>query len=149
MKKIIFLMVLTAIFTVHTTSAQSFLDKIDKAVNKIDRASNSADKASKTGNKVMSLLGGKNKENVASTQTVIKITGIDLATLKAMNEIVETIKGVEASKMKFNAAQSTITVNHAGATDDFLSQLQPKAKAVFGDEHVTVLEDGLIEIQLK
>lgn len=147
MKKFIFITILGLLIGVSGASAQSFLDKLDKTVNQIDRASNSADKASKTGNKVLSLFGAKDKS--ADNKTVLQIAGIDLAALKNLNGIVESVKGVSATKMKFNAAKSTITVNHSGATEDLLANIQQKSKDIFGDEHVTALEEGLIEIKLK
>ncbi|MDO5523165.1 MAG: hypothetical protein Q4G48_03870 [Bacteroidia bacterium] len=147
MKKIIFITIIGLLIGVSGANAQSFLDKLDKAVNQIDRASKSADKASKTGNKVLSLLGGKDKS--ADNQTVLQISGIDLAALKNLNGIVESVKGVSATKMKFNAAKSVITVQHSGATEDLLANIQQASKDIFGDEHVTALEEGLIEIQLK
>lgn len=146
MKKIIFTSILGLIISVSGASAQSFLDKLDKTVNQIDRASKSADKASKTGNKVLSLFGAKDKS--ADNKTVLQISGIDLAALKNLNSIVESAKGVSATKMKFNAAKSTITAQHSGTTEDLLTNIQLKSKDIFGDEHVTALEEGLIEIQL-
>ena len=147
MKKFIFISVLGLLISVSGARAQSFLDKLDKTVNQIDRASKSADKASKTGNKVLSLLGAKDKS--ADNITVLQISGIDLAALKNLNGIVESVKDVSATKMKFNAAKSTVTVNHSGTTEDLLGLIQLKSKDIFGDEHVTALEEGLIEIQLK
>lgn len=147
MKKIIFITILGLLIGISGASAQSFLDKLDKTVNQIDRASKSADKASKTGNKVLSLLGAKDKS--ADNQTILQISGIDLAALKNLNGIVESVKGVSATKMKFNATISTITVEHSGATEELLANIQQKSKNIFGDEHVTALEEGLIEIQLK
>ena len=69
MKKFIFISILGLLISVSGARAQSFLDKLDKTVNQIDRASNSADRASKTGNKVLSLLGAKEKS--ADNKTVL------------------------------------------------------------------------------
>ncbi|WP_171017508.1 hypothetical protein [Sphingobacterium daejeonense] len=51
--------------------------------------------------------------------------------------------------MKFNAAKSTITVNHSGTTEELLTNIQLKSRDIFDDENVAALEEGLIEIQLK
>ncbi|VTP87419.1 Uncharacterised protein [Sphingobacterium daejeonense] len=61
----------------------------------------------------------------------------------------ESVKGVNETKMKFNAAKSTITVNHSGTTEELLTNIQLKSRDIFDDENVAALEEGLIEIQLK
>jgi len=147
MRKFIFTSILGFLISVSGAKAQSFLDKIDKAVNHIDRAAQSADKASKTGGKVRSLLN--KKQGAGANQTMLQISGIDLSKLKKLNGNVESVKGVNETKMKFNAAKSTITVNHSGTTEELLTNIQLKSKDIFDDENVAALEEGLIEIQLK
>jgi len=147
MRKFIFTSILGFLISVSGAKAQSFLDKLDKAVNHIERAAQSADKASKTGGKVRSLLN--KKQGAGANQTMLQISGIDLSKLKKLNGNVESVKGVNETKMKFNAAKSTITVNHSGTTEELLTNIQLKSRDIFDDENVAALEEGLIEIQLK
>ncbi len=148
MKKIIILSILGLVISLSGVNAQSFFDKIDNIANQVDKATKSADKVSKTGGKVMSLLGNKKGEEAAN-QTLISVSGINLMSLKNFNAIIESVKGVNETQMKFNAAKSTIIVNHSGSTEDLLTAIQPKSTEIFTDENIASLEDGLIEIKLK
>ncbi len=145
-----------ALFTlgISTTKAQSFFDKIDNAINKVDKASNTADRASNTGGKLGSLLGKKNKKNTAkatddNNKTVIKISGIDLTSLKKLDGIVSGVSGVTDTNMKYNAAASTITVIHTGSSAKLLDAIQPKAKNIFTDKNIEGFDEGIIEIKMK
>lgn len=148
MKKIILLSILGLVISLSGAHAQSFFDKIDNIANQVDKAAKSADKVSKTGSKVKSLLGSKKGEE-AVNQTVISVSGINLTALKNFNAIIESVKGVGSTEMKFNAAKSTIVVNHSGSTEDLLSAIQPKSAGIFTDDNIASFEEGLIEIKLK
>ncbi|MDD3789511.1 MAG: hypothetical protein PHO94_12565 [Petrimonas sp.] len=148
MKKIILLSILGLVISVSGANAQSFFDKIDNIANKVDKAAKSADKVSKTGGKVMSLFSSKKGEEAAH-QTTISVSGIGLTALKSLNAIVESAKEVSETQMKFNAAESTIVVNHSGSTEDLLMAIQPESTEIFTDENIVAFEDGLIKIKLK
>ncbi|WP_261512907.1 hypothetical protein [Chryseobacterium paludis] len=154
MKKIVFMSFALLVLSISTAKAQSFLDKIDRAVSKLDDASNTADKASKTGGKLSSLFGKKNKQNTAKVAednkiTIVKISNIDLANLKKLNEIISTCKGVSDTSMKYNSSLSTITVTHSGSSEKLLESVQPNAKNIFTDKNIESFDDGIIEIKMK
>lgn len=155
MKKIIFLSIALSVSSISMIKAQSFLDKIDNMVNKADNAANTADRASKTGGKISSLFGKKNKNKQAEDKasegstTVIKISKIDLVSLKKLNNIITDSKGVTSSNMKYNSASSSITVVHTGSTSKLLDNIQSKAKDIFTDKNIQGIDEGLIEINMK
>jgi len=139
------------LFGVASVSAQGILDKIDQTINKADRASNTADKAGKTGSKLSKLFGKKKvaEDSEAETKTVVSLSGVDFATLKSINEKVESTKGVTSSKMKFSTSGSTISLQHTGTTEDLLIALQKTNPAIFTEKNIEALEDGQISIKIK
>ena len=161
MKKLITVTLCLA-FGVASLSAQSFFDKIDNiaskvdnASRKVDRAANTAERANKTGGKLASMFGKKNKPDETKTtevaetmQTTINVSNASLATLKERNNIVNGLKGVESTQMKFNTNRSIIKVSHTGSTDDFLDKIQEKSKSIFTDKNVTDLDNGSISLKL-
>lgn len=154
MNKIVLMSFALITLSISTAKAQSFLDKIDNAINKVDKASNTADRASNTGGKVGSLFGKKNKKNTAkatedNNKTVIKISGIDLTSLKKLDGIISGINGVTDTGMKYNAAVSTLTVVHTGSSEKLLEAIQPKAKSIFTDKNIESFDEGSIEIKMK
>ncbi len=134
-----------------SASAQGVLDKIDRSLDKADRASNSTDRASKTGSKILGFFGKKKSaaDAAAETKTTIKLTGITFAALKSINENVQTVKGVESTKMKFSAAGSDILVQHTGSTEDLLKTLQKISPDIFHEKNIEGLEDGIIAVKIK
>ena len=127
--------------------AQSFLDKLDRTLNKVDRAANTADRAAGTGGKMMGLLG-KKKAGGAERQTVISINGIDMASCKTLNQDIQKAKNVSSTKMKYNAAGSSIIVAHNGTTDDLLQAIQ-QVSTVLADKNISGLEEGVISVEIK
>ncbi|REC47246.1 hypothetical protein [Chryseobacterium pennipullorum] len=154
MKKIVILSIVLSLSSISTAKAQSFLDKIDRAVDKVDRASNTADRASNTGRKLSSLFGKKNKKNTSKTNeietmTIIRISNIDLTSLKKIDGIISGTSGVTDTDMKYNANESIITVMHTGSSEMLLENIQPKAKSIFTDKNVESFDEGSIEIKIK
>ncbi len=131
--------------------AQNFLDKLDRTLNKIDKAANTADRAAGTGSKVMGLMGKKKNANGANAEahTVIAIEGIDMASLKSLNQSIQNAQGVAATKMKYGAAGSSIVVDHKGTTDQLLQIIQPLSNGILADKNITGLEDGTISVKVK
>jgi len=152
MKKITMTCAAILLFGFSTTKAQAILDKIDNASNRADRANHTADRAKTTGDKLLGIFGKKNKETAtaAESKTVIKVTGATLVSLKGINEKVQDSKGVTATKMKFsNTSGSSITVQHAGTTDDLLKALQKSSPDVFSEKNIEGLDDGEIAVKIK
>ena len=139
------------LFGFTTTQAQSVLDKIDNASNKADRANNSANRAKSTGDKILGLFGKKKDDGTAAvTKTTIKITGVTFASLKSINDKVQSCKGVTGTKMKFSSAgSSSITVQHSGTTDNLLKVLQKTSPDTFGEKNIEGLDDGEISVKIK
>jgi len=140
------------LFGLTSANAQGILDKIDRTLNKADRAANTADRSSQMGSKIGSLFGKKKGSSdvaAAETKTTIKLSGVNFTTLKSINDNVQASKGVESTKMKFNASGSTITVQHAGSTEDLLKTLQKASPAVFAEKNLESLDDGEISVKVK
>lgn len=153
----IFLSFVLLTASVSTIKAQSFLDKIDRAVSKVDNASNTADRASQTGGKVLSIFKRKNKNDsakkedasVSLNKTVFTVVNGSLTSVKNLNSIIENIKGVSSTQMKFNANKSSIVINHSGSTEDLLEKIQAKAQSIFTDKNIEGFDEGSIEVKLK
>lgn len=137
------------IFSFTTTRAQAVLDKIDKATDKADRAGRTADRTKSTGDKILSLFGKKKDGTASATKTTVKLSGVDFATLKSLNEKLQSTRGVESTKMKYSASGSSITLYHAGSTSDILKTLQKAAPDVFAEKNIDGMDDGEISVKLK
>lgn len=139
------------LFGVTSANAQGVLDKIENILNKADRATNTADKAAKTGQKATSLLAKKKgtEAETADTKTMLKLTGVNFAALKELNEKLQTAKGVESTKMKFSTAGSTILLQHTGSTEDLLKILQKTNPSLFADKNIDGMDDGEISVKVK
>lgn len=133
--------------------AQKILDKIDKATNNVDRGSDQADKVSKTASKVGRFFGiGKKKdkeETEKGDQIKIIIANGNLAYVKKLNTLVQTISGVSGSKMKFNKTESLITATFSGSAENLLTKIQAKSDSGIKDEDIMGIEDGQISIKAK
>ncbi len=150
MRKILIICFAILVFGISAANAQGVLDKIENILNKADRATNTADKAAKTGQKATSLLAKKGTEaEVATTKTTLKLSGVNFAELKELNEKLQTAKGVESTKMKFSATGSTIFLQHAGSTEDLLKILQKTNPILFADKNIEGMDDGEIAIKPK
>ncbi|GAA4303096.1 hypothetical protein [Compostibacter hankyongensis] len=151
MKKLIISCLAIALFGITSSKAQGLLDKVDNALNKVDRASNTAERAGGTSGKVFNLLKKKKDKAGEKTgsQTTVHISGIDFPTLKKLNGNIQACEGVTDTKMKFNAATSTIIVDHTGATEDLLKLMEQTSKDIFTEQNLEGLEDGNISINLK
>ncbi|GEM_PF-802744 len=151
MRKILIICFAILVFGVSAANAQGVLDKIENILNKADRATNTADKAAKTGQKATSLLAKKKgtEAEVATTKTTLKLSGVNFAELKELNEKLQTAKGVESTKMKFSATGSTIFLQHAGSTEDLLKILQKTNPILFADKNIEGMDDGEIAIKPK
>lgn len=150
MKKIASLCFAILVFGVTSTQAQGVLDKIENILNKADRATKTADKAAKTGQGAADLLAKKKGTSpAADSQTTIKLSGVSFAALKELNEKLQSAKGVESTKMKFSASGSTISLQHAGSTEDLLKTLQKTSPLIFADQYIEGMDDGEITVKLK
>jgi hypothetical protein len=132
--------------------AQGIFDKIDNALNKVDKASNAAGKTKGTGDKLLGFFSKKKKGDDATlsgTSTTININGIDFVALKTLNENIQKCKGVESTKIKYNATGSTVQVLHGGSSEDLLKLIQKSdSKDLFADKNLEGLEDGKIVLNL-
>jgi len=134
-------------FGLTNLQAQSIFDKVDQALNKVDKASNAADKTKGTSDK---LLGFFKKKDTGDTEamTTINIAGINLVTLKKLNETIQACKDVEDTKMKYSPSGSTILVAYDGSAEDLLTAIQASSKDIFTDEHIEGLDEHSISINL-
>lgn len=151
MKKITMICAAMILSGYTATKAQAVLDKIDRVSGQADRANNTAGRTKTTGDKIMGFFGKKNKDGTeaAGTKTTIKITGATLATLTGINTKIQNIKGVTGSKMKFSSSGgSSITVQHAGTTDELLKSLQKTSPDVFKEKNIEGLDDGEITVKI-
>ncbi|KQC00871.1 hypothetical protein [Pedobacter sp. Hv1] len=151
MKKIALICFAILVFGGTSVNAQGVLDKIENILNKADRATNTADKAAKTGQKATNLLAKKKgtEAEVAETKTTLKLTGVNFAALKELNEKLLIAKGVESTKMKFSATGSTILLQHVGSTEDLLKILQKTNPTIFADKNIDGMDDGEISVKVK
>jgi hypothetical protein len=149
MKKITIICAAVILFGTSAAKAQAVLDKIDNASNKVDRAGSTADKTKSTGDKILGFFGKKKSTETTETKTNIKISGGTFALLSAVNENIKKNKCVTGTKMKFNSAGSSITVQHTGSTDDLLKILQKASPDLFGEKNMESLEDGEIAVKIK
>jgi len=150
MKKMIIICSAVMLFCINASKAQGILDKIDRTTNNVNRAGNTADRTKNTGDRIMGLFRKKKGvDGSAESKTTIRISGVTLAELKSINEKVENSKGVNSTKLKFNNSASSITVLHAGSTDDLLRTLQKAAPAAFAEKNINGLDDGEISLKIK
>ncbi|WP_345949180.1 hypothetical protein ABDD95_20250 [Mucilaginibacter sp. PAMB04274] len=149
MKKIAIICTALLLFGFTETKAQGILDKIDRASDKADRAGRTADKTKNTGDKILGFFGKKKDGASSGTKTTVKISGVDFAGLKTLNEKLQSAKGIESTKMKYSASGSSITLYHAGSTTDILKSLQKSAPDIFAEKNIDGMDDGEISIKLK
>jgi hypothetical protein len=151
MKKITIICMGLIIFSFTTSRAQAILDKIDRAADRADRAGRTADRTKNTGDKILGFFG-KKKDGTASTsekKTTVKLSGIDFAALKNLDEKLQTAKGIQSTKMKYSSSGSSITVYHTGSTSDILKSLQKASPSVFAEKNIDGMDDGEISVKLK
>jgi hypothetical protein len=149
MKKIMIICAGLLLFSFTTTRAQAVLDKIDKATDKADRAGRTADRTKSTGDKILGFFGKKKDSASSETKTTVKISGVDFATLRSINDKLQAAKGIESTKMKYSASGSSITLQHSGSTSDILKTLQKASPEVFAEKNIEGMDDGEISIKLK
>jgi len=150
MKKMIIIGSAAMLLCISTSKAQDILDKIDRTTNNVNRAGNTADRTKNTGDRIMGLFRKKKRgDESAESKTTIKISGATLAELNSINEKVANSKAVTSTKLKFNKSASSITVLHAGSTDDLLKTLQKAAPGAFAEKNITGLDDGEISLKIK
>ncbi|MBD1386698.1 hypothetical protein IDJ75_15550 [Mucilaginibacter rigui] len=150
MKKIMIICAGLILFGFTTTRAQAVLDKIDRATDKADRAGHTADRTKSTGDKILGFFGKKkNSSSSSETKTTVKISGVDFATLRNINDKLQAVKGIESTKMKYGASGSSITLQHSGSTSDILKTLQKASPEVFAEKNIDGMDDGEISIKLK
>ncbi|MFW0717411.1 hypothetical protein [Pedobacter sp. N23S346] len=148
MKKIMIICAGLMIFGTTLTKAQAILDKIDRASDRADRAGRTADRTKSTGDKILGLLG-KKKDGSSITKTTVKLSGVDFATLKNINEKLQGAKGIESTKMKFSSSGSSLMLQHSGSTPDILKTLQKAAPQIFAEKNIDGMDDGEISVKLK
>jgi len=149
MKKIMIICTGLMLFGFTETKAQGILDKIDRATYNADRAGRTADKTKNTGDKILGFFGKKKGGASSETKTTVKISGVNFASLKTLNEKLQSAKGIESTKMKYSASGSSITLYHAGATSDILKNLQKAAPDVFAEKNIDGMDDGEISIKIR
>ncbi|PWG81394.1 hypothetical protein [Pararcticibacter amylolyticus] len=148
MKKIMIICVGLLISGATLTKAQAVLDKVDRATDKADRAGRTADRTKNTGDKILGFFG-KKKGSTSTEKTTVKFTGVNFSTLKAINEKLQSAKGIESTKMKYSASGSSIVLEHTGSTSDILKTLQKAAPDVFSEKNIEGIDDGEISVKLK
>ncbi|RNL56496.1 hypothetical protein [Pedobacter jejuensis] len=136
---------------ITSANAQGILDKIDRTLNKADRAANTADRTNNTAGKIGGMFGKKKSASgdKSDNTTLIKLSGVTFASLKTINANVQASKGVENTKMKFSSSGSTITVQHAGTTEDLLKSLQKSSPSTFVEKNIDGLDEGEISVKIK
>lgn len=158
MKKIVIAGAAGLLMAAVPAKAQKLLDKVESVLNKTERASNTAERTSKTGNKLAGLLGKKKNAAAAATpvvatvaevKTTVKLTGVNFATLKSINDKMQASKGVKSTKMTFSSTASSITVQHTGSTEELLEALQKNLPDVFAEKNIEELSDGEISVKVK
>lgn len=149
MKKIMIICAGLLLFGFTTTRAQAVLDKIDRATDKADRAGHTADRTKSTGDKILGFFGKKKDGAASETKTTVKISGVDFATLRSINDKLQAAKGIESTKMKYSASGSSITLQHSGSTSDILKTLQKASPEVFAEKNIDGMDDGEISVKLK
>ena len=117
--------------------------------NAVNTAANTAAQAKGLANQVSTLFGKKKNpaDEVANT-TIINVKGATFGKLKKLNDDILASDGVTDSKMKFNSAESTITVSHTGSTSKLLKAIQKKS-AVLTDDSIDDLDEGKISFTMK
>lgn len=131
------------------TKAQAILDKIDRVSDRADRAGRTADRSKTTGDKIMGLFGKKKDGASSGTRTTVKLSGVDFAALKSLNDKLQGVKGIESTKMKYSTSGSSITLQHAGTTSDILKALQKASPQIFAEKNIDGMDDGEISVKLK
>jgi len=149
MKKTMIICAGLIIFSFTTTRAQGVLDKIDKATDRAGRAGRTADRTKGTGDKILSLFGKKKDGANSETKTTVKLSGVDFAKLKSINEKLQSAKGIQSTKMKYGASGSSITLYHAGSTSDILKTLQKASPEVFDEKNIDGIDDSEISVKLR
>ncbi|TWR26755.1 hypothetical protein FPZ42_06880 [Mucilaginibacter achroorhodeus] len=147
MKKIMIIFAGMLFFSPRFASAQAILDKMDRATDKADRAGHTADRTKSTGEKILGFFG-KKKDGTATEKTTVKIAGVNFSTLKAINDKLQSAKGVQSTKMKFKASGSSIVLEHSGSTSDILKSLQKAAPDVFAEKNIDGMDDGEISVKV-
>ena len=151
----------------RTPRTNNIDNKINNANNSLNSANNSVNNASATTSNAVNVatntknqaktlsdqvgeLVGKNKKPGDSkvNTTIVNVAGANFAKLRKLNEGILGCSAVQDAKMKFNAAQSIITITHTGSTSDLLKQIQKKSDLVT-DDSITDLDDGKISLTLK
>ncbi len=148
MKKIVIICAGLLLFGPKLTKAQAILDKIDRTADKADRASRTADRTKSTGDKLLGLFG-KKKDGASLEKTTVKLAGVDFSTLKAINDKLQSAKGIESTKMKYSSSGSSIVLQHTGSTTDILKVLQRSAPDVFAEKNIEGMDDGEISVKIK
>ncbi|MGZ3766292.1 MAG: hypothetical protein ACXVB0_11180 [Mucilaginibacter sp.] len=157
--KYLLLLIAVLFLLTSTSKAQTKADKkISKAntavnsanntaTNAINAATNTINQAKDVANKA-GVAVPKNQVNGPANTTQISVKGANFATLKKLNESIQSCAGVKDSKMKFNATESTITVTHAGTTTNLLKRIQKKSDLVT-DDSINDFDEGKITLTLK
>ena len=149
MKKIMIICAGLILFGATVTRAQAILDKIDRASDRADRAGHTADRTKSTSDKILGFFGKKKNGSSSETKTTVKISGVDFATLRSINDKLQAAKGIESTKMKYSASGSSITLQHSGSTSDILKTLQKASPEVFAEKNIDGMDDGEISVKLK
>ncbi len=147
MKKIMIICAGLLLFSPMITRAQAILDKVDRATDKADRAGHTADRSKSTGEKILGFFG-KKKDGTSAEKTTVKIAGANFSTLKAINDKLQSAKGVQSTKMKYSASGSSIVLQHTGTTSDILKALQKAAPDIFAEKNIDGMDDGEISVKL-
>jgi len=149
MKKITIICMGLIMFSFTTTRAQAILDKIDRTTDRADRAGRTADRTKNTGDKILGFFSKKKDGAASENKTTVKLSGVDFAALKNLNEKLQAAKGIQSTKMKYSSSGSSITVYHTGSTSDILKTLQKASPAVFAEKNIDGMDDGEISVKLK
>lgn len=138
--------------------------KIENTINKATQYAGTADKAGKAIGKVKGLFGKKDsdkkpvKDSVTAPkisdvgagagQTIITIAGIDYTKLKALNDNIRNCKGVQASKMAYDAAGSQIDITHTGSTETLMRTIAEISRDIFSDKNIASMKEGSVALKL-
>lgn len=165
MKPVIVLFCVLFLF-VSTSNAQTKVDKaLTRANSSLASTANSANNANTTANNaattattttataknIASTVGGifgKKPADGTLNTTQISVKGAKFVILKKLNESIMDCAGVQDSKMKFNATESTITVTHTGSTAKLLKLIQ-KRSDLLPDDCINDFDEGKIAVTLK
>ena len=115
--------------------------------NAVNTAANAKTQAKNLSDQISNLVN-PSTVNGATNTTQISVKGAKFATLKKLGESIMACPGVQDVKMKFNAAESSITVTHAGTTEKLLKSIQKKSDMV-PDDSIDNFDEGKIDLTLK